>query len=287
MWWQQASQHAVNAEDYGWPSPFRRQETRNGEVVGVVPPNTGTPPREPNRLLEIHGLMGAIGEQLGLAYTVERDVQRFVGTADVRSVEYQTLIQRALAESAAYFTLGASHTLGNLVLRLLMLNERAAAMLVGAAGKRGEHFRPLSDNRFDWVTLSPYWSDAMIKAAAASGNEGMVAAVKAITDLRAGSGFQALDDRRGMDYHRRRPQSVRHTSPRKQAVESTRAGVWSFTSFGPQAEPEADADLVHQIVKDALAALLTAMQGVRRAVPEAIRAEGINYITDYAMGEPG
>jgi hypothetical protein len=126
----------------------------------------------------------------------------------------------------------------------------------------------------------------MDEAAAASGNDGMIAAVEAVTALRTSSGFGALDDRRGMDYHRRRPQSVMHTSPRKQAVE-TKGNEWTFTTFGPQAEPGADADLVHQIVKQAMASLLTAMQAVRKQMPEAIRTEGINYVADLTMDEPG
>jgi hypothetical protein len=65
-----------------------------------------------------------------------------------------------------------------------------------------------------------------------------------------------------------------------------RAASRACTAFGPQPEPEADANLVHQIVVDALDALLTAMKAGRRAMPEATRGQRINYVIDVVVGEP-
>jgi hypothetical protein len=105
----------------------------------------------------------------------------------------------------------------------------------------------------------------------------MTSAVDHIAALRQRPGFLDLEARRGMDYHRRRPQSVEHTSPRREAV--IRIGnVTRFTDFAEQLEPEADADRVHALVVEAMEALRVAMRDVRRTMPRAIRAEGITYV---------
>jgi hypothetical protein len=127
--WQQMSQDGAAAEDYAIPSHVRRQHIVNGRVT-LVPKRPRRIPA-PNRLLELHGLAGAIGEQLGLAWTAEQDVQRFIATSAGRLAEHQRLVQRALAETAAYFLLGASHSLANMVLRLVILNPGALNLLSG------------------------------------------------------------------------------------------------------------------------------------------------------------
>ncbi len=85
--------------------------------------------------MEIHGLAGAIGEQLGLAWTAEQDVQRFVATREGRTPEHQRLMQRALAELGGHFVLGGTHSLTNFTLRVLLLNKPAAAHLCASYPK--------------------------------------------------------------------------------------------------------------------------------------------------------
>lgn len=55
--WQQVSSLGSAAELEAAPMPIRRSVTWNG-VRHVIEPGVGTPPREANRLLEVHGLMG-------------------------------------------------------------------------------------------------------------------------------------------------------------------------------------------------------------------------------------
>lgn len=274
--WQYLSQSGSEAEGFAYPAVWKRQLTHNG-VLKVIPPHSGTPPREPNRIFELHGLMGAIGEQLGLACTIERDVQRFLATADERTPEHQRLIQRALAETSGYFVLGAIHSVGNLVLRLLLLNASAAATVNGKYGQAGG-FPPLSDNREAWRTLNPGLVTNLAAAAKVSGNQVMTQAVTAVQALQASPAFIDLDNRRGMDYHRRRPQSVEHASPRKPAV-TVAGNTTTTTGFAPQLEPEADADKVHAIVVAAMEQLTSTMTELRALIPDAIRAEGITYIS--------
>jgi hypothetical protein len=272
--WQQMSQHGSAAEDHAIPSHARRQHIVNGRVT-VVPKRPRRIPA-PNRLLELHGLAGAIGEQLGLAWTAEQDVQRFIATSAGRLAEHQRLVQRALAEAAAYFLLGASHSLANMVLRLVILNPGALNLLSGRRA-RANGYPVFSDEHGAWVSLNRDDVRDIRAAAEATGNKFMTSAVDHIAALRQRPGFLALEARRGMDYHRRRPQSVEHTSPRREAV--IRIGnVTQFTDFAEQLEPEADPDSVYVLVVEAMEALRVAMRDVRRTMPRAIRAEGITYV---------
>lgn len=78
---QNLSRFASDAEADAYPIPFRRSSTRNGKTR-TIKPRAGKAPPEPNRILELHGLMGAIGERAGLARTFELDVQRLVPQSD-------------------------------------------------------------------------------------------------------------------------------------------------------------------------------------------------------------
>lgn len=57
------------------------------------------------------------------------------------------------SSSVTYFTLGAVHSLTNLVLRLLLLNGSAAA-IIETAWPDSCSFPPLSDERRAWVMLN-------------------------------------------------------------------------------------------------------------------------------------
>jgi hypothetical protein len=153
--WQQLSQHASDAEILAQPFRTLNRFTLNGREISL--PTRPGRPAPPNRLPELHGLAGAIGEQIGLAWTAEQDVQRLVATAANRMPEHQRLVQRALAETAAYFLLGACHSLANFVLRLVLLNAAAAThlgevdfrspprtRLPCATAVVGYHYRPIS-----------------------------------------------------------------------------------------------------------------------------------------------
>jgi len=274
MAWQQLSQNGADAESFAMPSPWRRTFELNGTSIAVPKRGKRLPPS--NRLLEIHGLAGAIGEQLGLAWTAEQDVQRFVATREGRTPEHQRLMQRALAELGGHFVLGGAHSLANFTLRVLLLNKPAAAHLC-ASYPKANGFAPGTDVRTVWPTLNGFMVKQLVAAAAQSDNRFMVAAVSALTRLYQGTPFTALDQRRGLDYHRRRPQSLEHASPRKNIVEHDTT-VTTVTMPGPALEMEADADAVHEIVVDALVALRLAMREIRCILARAIRREGITYV---------
>jgi hypothetical protein len=272
--WQHLSHEGAYAESQAYPMPMRRLIQWKGRTQ-IIEPRQGTPPREPNRLLEIHGLMGAIGEQVGLAWTAEQDVQRLCQTCGGREQIHHRLVARAQAELAGHFVLGAAHSLGNLAVRVSLLNASAAAIL-NVKFPRAAGFRPGSDSRDAWPSLNVGLAKTLRRAAAAARNSGMQEIASTLADLHAGEAFNALDRRRGMDYHRRRPQSVPHASPRGGTVQS-QDGLTKISVVAPSLEFEADEERVHQVVLAAMRAVRTSMFDVRAALPPAIREEGINY----------
>lgn len=277
MRWQELSAQAAAAEMGAYPVPFRRVERWNG-VEHVIEPRSGKPPREQNRILEIHGLMGSIGEQLGMAWTAEQDAQRLTETADHRDELTMRLMLRAQSELAGHFVLGATHSLANLVLRVLLLNVNAADSLVRAY--RVERFTPGSDERAVWPTFGPTMAKELRRAARLSANPEMDKLADAVSALRTAPGYQSLDGRRGMDYHRRRPQSVAHTAPRTGTV-STTTGQTTLTMVGPRLEADASGEVVHSVAIEALEVLALSMRKVREFLPGALRAEQISYPYDF------
>lgn len=278
--WQQVSAIGTAAELEAVPGPWRRSITWNG-VLHVIEPRTGTPPRTPNRLLEIHGLMGAIGEQLGLAWTAEQDAQRLQLTSALRGSDVKRMAIRATTELAGHFLLGAAHSLANLVLRLLLLNAAVAEHLIGMRKYRNaDGFAPGDDSRDAWPTLNAALLDDLTRASAPSDREQLRLLVATISDLHGSSEFQDLDGRRGMDYHRRRPQSVAHTAPRRGVV-STSEGTTTMTMVSAWLEDDAKHEAVHAIATAALVSIANTMRRIRELVPAVIRAEGINYVYDF------
>ncbi|MFI6827607.1 hypothetical protein ACIBG5_10940 [Kribbella sp. NPDC050241] len=272
--WQQLSHEGAQAESYAYPVPIRRRVTWRG-LTHVIEPRQGTPPREPNRILELHGLMGAIGEQVGLAWTAEQDVQRLSQTRAGREPIHHRLVARAQAELAGHFVLGAAHSLGNLAVRVITLNAVAAAIVERKYSRAGG-FPPGSDSRDAWPTLNSGLLSTLRRAADAAQNRGIHKVVCALAELHAGEPFDALDGRRGMDYHRRRPQSLPHASPRGGTVHGQN-GLTTISVVAPSLEVEADEDLVHQVVVAAMRSVSSCMFDIRAALPAAVREEGINY----------
>jgi hypothetical protein len=114
-------------------------------------------------------------------------------------------------------------------------------------------------------------------AATASNNRFMITSVDALRELNESDPYVALDQRRGMDYHRRRPQSVEHVSPRSGVTQHYQTYT-TLTMPAPCLEMEADADKVHEIAADAMEQLRVTMRTVRLLLPKAIRRERVTYV---------
>ena len=259
MRWQLASQLGSWAEIRAHINQTRRKRT--------IPPY--------NRLVEVHGVMGAIGEQAGLCWTIEQDAQRVIRTARNRGQEHQTVLLRALAESASHFLLGAAHSLGNLGLRLSLLDTHAAASIQKARPKAGG-FLPGVDDRAAWLTLHEA-SKLLSTGTGASTNKYLKRISASIAGLSADQAFKQLDERRGMDYHRRRPQSVSHASPKQGTVDAPGTGTVTISMVGATLDPEADAHAVYDLLVAAMGPLQRTMATFRGELPKCLRASGIIY----------
>ena len=88
--------------------------------------------------------------------------------------------------------------------------------------------------------------------------------------------YIALDSRRGMDYHRLRPQSVPHGFP-KRGISQAGDGVVTIDLAGPVLDPESDADRVYGLLIEAMEAVRQAMVAIRNDLAKAVRAAGLWY----------
>ena len=218
-------------------------------------------------------MIGAIGEQAGLCWGFEQDAQRFDATRNKITKEHHRLVLRALSEAGGHFLLGAAHSLGNLGLRIALLDPQAGPAIQAAKPKAD--FAPGSDDKRAWLSLSVS-SGILDKAASGSANVPLARISAGISGLAADLRYVALDSRRGMDYHRLRPQSVPHASP-KRGVSKAGNGIVTIDLPGPMLDPEADADRVYQLLIEAMESVRLAMVTTRNDLAKAVRAAGIWY----------
>ncbi|MFC8015662.1 hypothetical protein [Streptomyces cinereoruber] len=237
-----------------------------------------------NRVVEIHGLAGSIGEQLTLAWAAEQDAQRFQSPEIERPTEHlettlaaQRMAVRALCEMSSHFLLGAVHSLANLVLRVLLCDAQAAAVINAQKVNRpARGFEPASSQRAAWPTFSPgaeLWSRVLPEAAQASGLQPHATLVARLLKLQQDPRFDALDTRRGMDYHRHRPQSLDHRSP-SSGIVSTDMATGTSTMRMPIARTDARSDeqVVHCICIDALNCVAEVMDDMEPLLADALSA---------------
>jgi hypothetical protein len=229
--------------------------------------------KDPDRIVELHAMIGAIGEQAVLCWGFEQDAQRFDATRKEISEEHHRLVLRALAEAGGHFLLGAAHSLGNLGLRIALLDPLAGPAI--QAARRKADFTPGSDDMRAWLPLSES-SKIMASATSASSNVPLARISGAVSGLAADPRYDALNSRRGMDYHRLRPQSVPHASP-KHGISRTGDGIVTIEFPGPVLDPEADADRVYQLLIKAMEAVRQTMVATRNDLAKAVRAAGLWY----------
>jgi hypothetical protein len=229
--------------------------------------------KDPNRIVELHAMIGAIGEQAILCWGFEQDGQRFDATRRKISEEHHRLVLRALAEAGGHFLIGAGHSLGNLGLRIALLDPQAGPAVQAARPKAD--FAPGSDDRRAWLPLSES-SKVLAKASHESSNLPLCRIVAAVSALAGDQRYDALDSRRGMDYHRLRPQSVPHASP-KGGVSREGDGFVTIDLPAPVLDPEADADRVYQLLIEAMEAVRQTMVAIRNDLAKAVRAAGLWY----------
>ncbi|MEV5013504.1 hypothetical protein ACIGW1_05060 [Streptomyces sp. NPDC053780] len=178
---------------------------------------------------------------------------------------------------STHFLLGAAHSLANLVLRVALCDPSAARVInEPKKNHKAQGFQPGSDLTMAWPTFSSslkveLWAQVLPNAAEASDLGPLKKLVARLSLLQQDPRFRALDQRRGMDYHRQRPQSVKHRSPR--------TGIWSFNEatktsttrmVASAADARRDETLVHQICVDALACIGEAMDDLEPLLAESL-----------------
>ena len=176
--WQLASQRG------GWAA-FR---SVCGPVRRPASPAEGP---EPDRRASCHDR--GHRRQAGLCWGFEQDAQRFDATRNKITEEHHRLVLRALSEVGGHFLLGAAHSLGNLGLRIALLDPQAGPAIQAARPKAD--FAPGSDDKRAWLSLSVS-SEILAKAASGSANIPLARISAAVSELVADPRHVALDSRR-------------------------------------------------------------------------------------------
>ncbi|QDZ14171.1 hypothetical protein [Humibacter ginsenosidimutans] len=158
---------------------------------------------EPGRVFTLFGRIASAGEQLGIAGTAYRDARAWV--AQPSSDDRIGLPARALAEISGYYAISTGHGLVNVAARLLALETRSRAMLARSQ-PRSKGFPPF-DERFDhWLAFNTSSVSSLEEAAEHHMEARQLAHL--LRTLIDDERWAKLVDRRNVDFHRWRPQSV-------------------------------------------------------------------------------
>lgn len=236
---------------------------------------------EPDRLQELLRIMGSIGEQAGLAWTAYIDAQRIAATKETRDEVLHRLTLRAVAEHSAHFILGSANGLSNLVLRTLLLNVKANPILIGHKKYSSANgFPPNVDHRDTWVTFDVGLADRLYNAAKDAGNPDMLTLISALRSLKQDPAFAGLEDRRGLDYHRMRPQSVITSGNARMPTTNNPGTSGAFAVGSPVQQPLSDETVVLKHVADTAPVLASTMKLIAGSIGDAIRSENISFEAD-------
>lgn len=159
---------------------------------------------EPGRMYTIVGRIASAGEQLGLAGLAYRDARAWLESgATGRSVRIPS---RALAEMVSYFALSAAHGVANVTARLLALELRSRATLASREKMSGG-FTPFDPKDAGWLPINPR-TVGSLEAAAVHHQPAVTQLVALLRSLIDDNDWSRLVERRHIDFHRWRPQSV-------------------------------------------------------------------------------
>ncbi len=187
------------------------------------------------------------------------------------------MARRALAESAATYVISLGHDLANLVGRVLALDAASHDKL---EEKLNTRLLPGSSDRGDWLSLSDIRELRQIASGVGSGD--LVELVDPAHRLRITKSWRELEESRGGDFHRWRPQSagIVGAALGQFGVTDGETKVYSITAGRevgrdlPGKLAEQIRDLVHVALRD----LTAAMEAVSDAlVPVVERTTGLRF----------
>lgn len=202
------------------------------------------------RAYALAGQMASAGEQLVLAHAagVEVALWRDVREKAEPDVAHE-MSMRAMAEAQCLFVIGTGHALANVAVRTLALDPGLRVELVRRFGRTSVKptFDPFSQARADWVSLNHDTCKAIRAVARSHGAQEVIELVEPVAALEHGSTWRALEERRGEDFHRWRPQThgiqgVARKSPwtRKGSTRSLGLGSPPYEDAGELADQTAD-----------------------------------------------
>jgi hypothetical protein len=168
------------------------------EIPGMT---TGQPP---GRMTELFARIASSGEQLMLAGTCLRDARRWDSKPEPDLA--RGVASRGLAEMANYFALSAAHGIANVSLRLLLLDAGARAELERRF-PRGGGFVPFTEEPQAWVAFKVQTATAL-ETTAAPLPQVVRDLISQVVQLAQDDRWAVLMNRRAIDFHRLRPQSV-------------------------------------------------------------------------------
>jgi hypothetical protein len=192
------------------------------------------------RLSELIGRIAAAGEQLGLAWTCEQDMRRWLDPSAPKGHRF-SVSARALAEITGYYAISAGHGLANVTLRTLLVHPLAAAVIDNKDNKRAEGFEPFSNIRFAWVPLNQPVAELLQKAAEVVDKPTVRRLADRVLDLTKDPRWVALSNRRDVDFHRWRPQSVAGGVATSNPWEQAADGSSKLTMYGTSQHQPPDA----------------------------------------------
>ena len=224
------------------------------------------------------GQMASVGEQLAVAYAAAIEVARWyqmrLGPDESPARE---MSMRGMVEAQSQFVIGGGHGLANVAVRAMGIHRDLRAALARAfRHKGGPAFAPFSRDRRDWISLNSVSAIALQTVAKGSGYGAVEAMVEPVVSLGLGRPWNDLVDRRGVDFHRWRPQShgmagVAHESPWK--IEGN-TRILGFGEVPTYTEARDLVDRASALASSAMLALADAMERFSESWPIASRDLG-------------
>jgi len=163
-----------------------------------------------DRAYVLAGQMASAGEQIGLAYAAGNEVAiwRDFRTNNDPDVAHE-LPMRGMAEAQCLFVMSTGHAFANVGLKALALDPGLKSELAGNFGgsSRSPSFDPFSTDRRDWVSMNRVTCKALKAVAQSSAELDVVELIEPVVEFGFGAAWRELDERRGEDFHRWRPQS--------------------------------------------------------------------------------
>lgn len=157
------------------------------------------------RAYELAGLLASMGEQLGLASVADHEVACWHNLSPARTRDRRAVREmsaRALVELEAHYVLAAGHSVANAIGRVIALDPATHPALRRGFGTT---FEPGSSDRLDWFTMSRLAGGL---PRVVGGIDDLAPSAALLADLHRSEAWTALEDIRGEDFHRWRPQTA-------------------------------------------------------------------------------